>query len=475
MITVYDYWLAEKLLRNRKDTKKIAEMFPEGFDAYSADLSDRHLFSDISESCMRDLEDKNLNTANKIMESCVKHGIIAVKLGSPGYPPLLADIECPPYMLFCKGNVSLLNTTFAVSMVGTRSMTTAGKYSAFKMAYEIAESGAVIVSGMALGIDSMCHAGAIAAGGKTIAVLGSGVDVVYPRAHATLYNHLVDRGGLVISEFLPGTRPYGHNFPVRNRVIAGISYATVIVEATRNSGALITASEAIKEGRTAFSVPGYVYSAASYGTNELIRSGVRTATKAITVINEYSGLGNARVNFKCRSAPSVSMCDRLVNELRIETKVYDPSANICKIDPDEIFKDTENAKVDFPFEVVQKSGKRRKKQSTKSEENSFEEAEQIFDEKASEENASKVRERFPTVDDLCEQCALFGVEPCEDIRKVCEEISGREETDVETLHREGCSTDTALQVLTLLSSAGMLTENAGGKFRLCKISDEKSV
>lgn len=482
-----ELWLAQKLINFRNDIKNVTSLFKTPYEVYDCDFAEDE-YPEISERCIAALKNKNLADANNLLNYCEQHNIARVRIGSPYYPPALYDIPDPPYMLFCKGNVGLLRSEALVSMVGTRTMTTAGKYSAFRMAHELAEAGMCIVSGMALGNDSMCHAGAIAAGGKTIAVLGSGVDVIYPSQHATLYHHLVRNGHLVISEFLPGTRPYGRNFPLRNRIIAGLSFGTVVVEAAEKSGSLITADLAENYGRIVFAMPGYAYTASAAGSNKLTQQGAVVTTDSSAVVREYNYIKGARPLRYRRSHVSLDGCERAIEELKIETRVVDPSPDIIKLDP-EIFFVSEKGTDAFPFRIKQelteenssvretakKEQKREKNEKSRkgSARKEADKEERSEDPTINESRDAETPESVavPTLEMLCGACEELGVTVDADISKVCEVISKGDEVDAESLSRNGCRTDVALQVLSILSSAGMITEGVGGKFKLCKITE----
>lgn len=197
--------------------------------------------------------------------------INSVKLGEEHYPKLLSYIADPPTILYYTGDIELANQT-AVSVVGARKASSYGRWASFQLGSKLAEYGIVSVSGMAYGIDSQCHKGSIKMEGKTIAVLGSGVDVCYPREHLSLMQK-IEETGLVLSEQEPGTQPRGWMFPLRNRIISGLSVSTVIVEAGLESGSLITAECAAQQGRNVYAVPGNINNVNSIGTNKLIRDG----------------------------------------------------------------------------------------------------------------------------------------------------------------------------------------------------------
>ena len=211
-----------------------------------------------------------------------------------GYPPLLARIPDPPPSLWLRGDAPpALLADVAVAVVGARACSGYGRSVARLLATEAAAAGAVVVSGMARGVDGEAHRGALAAGGATVAVLGCGIDRDYPAAHAELAGAIVAAGGLVVSEYEAGVEPAPWRFPARNRIIAGLARATVVVEARERSGALITADFALEDGREVLAVPGEITSSLSTGTNALLRIGATPATNAADVL-EALGLAPQR-------------------------------------------------------------------------------------------------------------------------------------------------------------------------------------
>jgi DNA processing protein len=209
-----------------------------------------------------------------------------IRRRDPAFPQLLGAIHDPPPALFLRGSASeeLLGRP-AVAVVGARSCSSYGRAVARSLGRELAAAGLVVVSGMARGVDGEAHRGALEAG-LTVAVLGCGVDRNYPAAHAELARRICERG-LVVSEYEPGVEPAPWRFPARNRVIAGLCHATVVVEARERSGALITADFALEEGREVLSVPGEITSALSAGTNALLRLGATPVTCAADVLEAF--------------------------------------------------------------------------------------------------------------------------------------------------------------------------------------------
>jgi DNA processing protein len=201
----------------------------------------------------------------------------------PSYPPLLAELHVPPDQLFVRGDVDVLPET-GVAVVGARSCSAYGAQVARSLARELSAAGRVVVSGLARGIDGEAHRGALEGGGRTVAVLGCGIDRDYPRSHAELARRIVSSGA-VVSEYQPGIEPAPWRFPARNRIIGGLALATVVVEARERSGALITADFALELGRDVFAVPGEITSGLSAGTNDLLRQGAAPLTSVRDVLD----------------------------------------------------------------------------------------------------------------------------------------------------------------------------------------------
>ena len=210
------------------------------------------------------------------LEETAAKGISVLTFEDEGYPRRLKSIAVPPPVLYMLGEV-VEKDEWAVAIVGTRKFTHYGRQVAEEMAAFLARNGITVVSGLARGVDSIAHQAALDAGGRTVAVLGSGVDVLYPPENRKMAEAMI-RQGAVISDYPPGTPPDGVNFPPRNRIISGLSLAVVVVEAGERSGASITANYALEQGREVFAVPGNIYSPQSKGTNRLIRDGAHPLT-----------------------------------------------------------------------------------------------------------------------------------------------------------------------------------------------------
>jgi DNA processing protein len=214
-----------------------------------------------------------------------------LSLGDPRYPEPLLQTGDPPLLLYLQGRVELLRSR-CIAIVGSRNPTAQGADNARAFAEHLGRAGFTVVSGLALGIDGAAHTGALASGSGTIAVVGTGLDRVYPRAHRDLA-HRIAETGLLVSEFPLGTPPLGVNFPQRNRIIAGLSLGTLVVEAALESGSLITAAQAVDAGREVFAIPGSIHSPQSRGCHALIKQGAKLVETARDVVDELTAHAGA--------------------------------------------------------------------------------------------------------------------------------------------------------------------------------------
>ena len=226
------------------------------------------------------------------------HGIVT--LADAAYPGLLLEIADPPALLYCRGRTELLNRP-ALAVVGSRNATAQGASNAESLARSFSVAGLTIVSGLAQGIDAAAHRGGLAGEGSTIAVLGTGIDVIYPQANAQLAADIA-QNGLLASEFPLGTKAFGHNFPRRNRVISGLAQGCLVIEAALASGSLITARAAAEQGREVFAVPGSIHSPLSKGCHALIKSGAKLAESVDDVLSELGAF--RRTGFASTRAPA---------------------------------------------------------------------------------------------------------------------------------------------------------------------------
>ncbi len=224
-------------------------------------------------------------SAGDYEEQLMKGYFDIVTIDDDDYPSMLKVIDQAPYVLFYRGRLEALQQ-LGLAVVGSRRASPYGRKVARELARDLAAEGVVVVSGLARGIDSEAHQGAVDGQGATVAVMGSGVDVVYPPENRRLYERIQEQGAIV-SEFIPGRPPEAHHFPRRNRIISGLSHGVVIVEARQKSGALITADFALEQGRDVFAVPGPVSSETSRGTNNLIKQGAKLVSSVQDILEEY--------------------------------------------------------------------------------------------------------------------------------------------------------------------------------------------
>lgn len=271
----------------RAFSASVMDLLEAGFDA---NLANHFLQTRIHISPEQELE--KLHNAN----------VQAVTRRDPEYPPLLSKIYDPPAVLFFRGTLPDLSLKH-IAVVGTRQPSKYGTYAAEKIVGTLAESGVVIVSGLAYGVDSLAHESTIQHNGKTIAVLGSGVDApsIYPAGNRTIASHILAHGGAIVSEYPVGTLPLPFHYPLRNRIIAGLAHGTLVIEAAQKSGSLITARAALEGGRDVYAVPGNIDSEKSEGPNNLLKMGAVPVTCAEDIL----GIANTSIpsKEKSRTAP----------------------------------------------------------------------------------------------------------------------------------------------------------------------------
>lgn len=246
----------------------------------------------------------------EIYSLMVKHNIKLLNIFDERYPNNLKQIYDPPIALYYMGKFQI--NEFAIAIVGSRRTTNYGAHSAQTLSYQLALRGIQIVSGLARGIDRIAHEGCLDASGKTIAVLGCGLDNIYPPENKGLYENIIKSEGLIISEYPPGMPPLQHNFPARNRIISGISSGILVVEAARRSGSLITVSYALEQGREVFAVPGNIDSAYSNGTNQLIKEGAKMVINVEDILEEFQ-YGEIINKNMTKSNPSKSCQNRKIS------------------------------------------------------------------------------------------------------------------------------------------------------------------
>lgn len=309
-------WLAERLGAANRDFRKLITLYENPYDIFHMEDVELERVEGISKRTVTALSDKSLERANKIQSLCERMGIGVLPYGDPAYPHALREIQDPPVVLYYRGVLPNFQSGLYIAMVGTRKMSEYGLHTAYRLSYELASVGTIVVSGMAAGIDGTCAAAAIAAKGTTIAVLGCGIDRTYPKHHEPL-KRAIEQNGVLLSEYPPKTPPNSYHFPERNRIISGLSRGTVVVEAGLKSGSLITAKDAIMQGRDVFAVPANVGSKGAEGTNGLLRDGAHLALCAEDILKDYQYLYSSMLRLgaldeaKQHTRPDFQMLEKL--------------------------------------------------------------------------------------------------------------------------------------------------------------------
>jgi len=265
--------------------RKLLEIFKEPENILKAPLKELIAASGIGQKIAQKIRSVKKEDLNKELTQAKSLGLKILTLDEPDYPENLKNIPDPPIVLYVKGELKP-EDKFSIGIVGSRRASFYGLNNAEKFASDLSSKGFTIISGMARGIDTYAHQGAIKAGGRTIAVMGSGFNRIYPEENKELANEIT-KNGAVISEFPLDTEPFKQNFPRRNRVISGLSLGVLVVEAARNSGALITADFALEQGREVFALPGKVDADNSFGTNGLIKQGAKLVSCADEILEEF--------------------------------------------------------------------------------------------------------------------------------------------------------------------------------------------
>lgn len=324
---LYTVWLSLACVPGSEAFGRLNSKFRTAEDIYRAD--DEAIAACIS-SKSRDynsLINKDTSRAEEVLNFCTSKNVGILTYYDPGYPNSLKNIKNPPVLLYYRGKLPDFNSDFFVSIVGTRHLTDYGRKNTFAISADLATAGAVVVSGMAIGIDGVAHAGALSAGGKTVAIIGSGIDVCYPAQHKRLAREIV-KCGCVMTEYAPGARPDKHNFPTRNRIISGLSSATLVMEGRERSGALITARHAKEQGRAVYAFPGNVGNSASEASNLLIKSGAKLFTSADDVVMDFELKSSGKLNPFLLTKSSHTEMSAVLRELEVA----------CVAPSDDVFK-----------------------------------------------------------------------------------------------------------------------------------------
>ncbi len=304
---LYNVWLSLACTPGLETFKKLLDKFQTAENIYNAEDSAVAACIGAKARDYESLIDKSTEKAKKVLDFCTSRGVGILTYFDNNFPSSLREIKNPPVLLYYRGRLPDFDNEFAVSIVGTRRISPYGRRNTFLIAKDLAYAGALVVSGMAIGVDGVAHAGALAAGAATVAVIGSGIDVCYPIQHKRLAREIV-KGGCVLTEYAPGTQPERFNFPTRNRIISGLSKATLVMEGSERSGALITARHAAEQGRSVYAFPGNVGNNNSQASNLLIKNGARLFTSADDIVREFEIKSGGHLNpFKLAESPRVDM------------------------------------------------------------------------------------------------------------------------------------------------------------------------
>ncbi|MDP2709320.1 MAG: DNA-processing protein DprA [bacterium] len=329
------YWLALSQFYKFGPVKfqRLKSGFPDIKSAYSAPLKEL-IRSGIDEKTAEEfIIFRHQIEPDELLENLRKEKINALTIDDPAYPALLKQIYDPPFILYCRGDAEAFSG-YLIAIVGSRKFTPYGQQAAEKLAAELAANSLTIVSGLAIGIDTLAHGAAIAAGGKTIAILGSGLDRqnIYPSQNRYLADKIESGGGLIISEYPIGTMPLKHHFPQRNRLISGLSQAVLVIEAGEKSGALITAFHALEQNREVFAVPGSIYSPASAGTNRLLKLGAKLVAGAGDIIETLNLADAASYIENKKIIPESAEEEKIIANLSYEPLHIDELKQLTKLD-----------------------------------------------------------------------------------------------------------------------------------------------
>ena len=283
----YAIWLAERPGCSAELRMQLLERFGTAQAVWESTERELMEIPGLRQRQRESLLQKGLEQAKLILRDCARQNIRVISMEETDYPAPLRDLADAPIVLYVRGTMPDWENTIAVGIVGTRRATSYGLNASRWLAANLAHAGCTIVSGMALGIDGQANLGALEADGTTVAVLGCGADVCYPPAHKELMARIIEHGA-VITEYPPGTEPKSYHFPLRNRIMSGLSRGVIVIEAPAKSGALITADRALEQGRDVFAVPGNINSPQSAGTNRLLREGgAELVTCAADVLAHY--------------------------------------------------------------------------------------------------------------------------------------------------------------------------------------------
>ena len=334
----YDAWLASACMPAGL-MKQLMDKYGSPEACYNAFCrKDDTVFRQIPPRFCRILEqNSNENTFRKFSIQIEKHDIKVLRIDDPDYPQGLANTEDPPAILFYQGRKDCLNRKI-LAMIGSRAASYSGQKAAGKLAQDLSQRGITIISGLACGIDAAAHQGCIEGGSPTIAVAGCGLDRVYPTENRMLKDRILEKGGMILSEYAPGEPPYGWHFPVRNRIITGLSQAVILMEAKIRSGSMTSVQHALDQGKDIFVYPGEPDSELYSGNHQLLREGGIYFTGADDILNDMHWLDNrpaVRQNSDCSAGHNASTPEELsvMDALKPGTQSFEQLTVRTGLDP----------------------------------------------------------------------------------------------------------------------------------------------
>ena len=290
----YWLWLTTRKGLDAAGVMTVLDYFVTPERAYYADREEYEQLP-LAPGVWAGLTDKSMEVVDRILGDCQRLSLRIMTYQDGDYPRRLKQIEAPPAVLYIRGKVFCFDEEAAIAVVGSRQPSEYGKMAASKLSMELTDGGALVVSGIAEGLDTCAIKGALKAGGPVVSVLGCGVDVPYPKQNRYLYEDVAAVGAL-ISEYPPGTAPKGSHFPQRNRILSGLCLGVLAVECKRNSGTMVTVRHALEQDRDVFAVPGAIDAPMSEGTNWLIQQGAKLVMRGEDILEEYRGLCPGRLN-----------------------------------------------------------------------------------------------------------------------------------------------------------------------------------
>lgn len=443
---VYWIWLSLKIKNQNSVFQRLLDLFDNSpYEIYKADEAELNRADHLSELQKKAILDKNIDEALSIFNYCKWNKVGIMTYCDSIYPESLKSMKNPPMLLYYMGNMPNLNNKLCVSVVGTRKMTEYGMRSCYKIAYELATAGAVIVSGMALGIDSVAHAGAIGARGTTIAVLGCGIDVIYPKQHRKLRKYICEHGA-VITAYHPSSPAYKNHFPERNAIISALSEGTLVIEAPRKSGSLITAECAAEQSRTVYALPGSIEEPMSEGPNHLIKNGAMAVTCANDILQYYFENHSRLVDpVKLRQGELSSDFDNgILNEVGISVTCYGagprgtPLSLLKKLNE----QLNNNAEINGDYYSAPKIKRIKETEASV---------------KAENEVVNKIEESV-----AIDESALEGL--TDEQRRIFNELPCDKPTSVDALLSGGYNIGMLMATLTVLEIKGLVTSLPGGMY-----------